>query len=754
MALRSRSPDAAAWLVIGLLIAAQVAGKSIRDAFFFTQFSTRALPTITIVTAVVSLGTVLVFSRLLAAYGPRRVLVGTLAASGSLLVAIGLVAPWFPRPAAVAMYLVGPVASPLTISAFWALVSERFDVRAVRRSSVWLGAAGTLGGVAAGIVTMAIARRFAVQVAVPAWGLLQILTAALTPLIARGSAAPAHGVAIDPIEGVRRLARNDYVRHIALLVVLGTLCSGLLDYAFKQEVTNRVRGAGPLLSLFSWFYTAASALAFVVQVALARASLKRFGPAGTAAVLPSVVVAFGALALAVPAAWSMVLVRAAELVTRNSVFRSGYELLFGPVPAADRRATKPVIDVGVDRVGDILGGGATQALVGLGPLSGIAALCGAVFVAAVGSVVALQLRGRYVRELETGLLARGGGGALLAGDASLSMRLPRVGLSGEPESIASDVLASGTDWIGDVALVEHAEAPAAQASRSDAELLASGSVADVVSVLSRHQPLPAELMPVALPLLKRNEIAPLLLESIGTPDGAGLAALVAFMRDPSQELAARRRVPRVVARSDRSEAVEALFVGLGDARFEMRVQCGRALLKRNERGGIAVDAARVLAAVEREVAVERHIWDAQQEPARDDWGRDAALFDRVIRARASASLAHVFTLLALVLPRDPVEQALGGLEGDDAIRRGLALEYLESVLPPAVRAKLWPFLERESVARPAAPPRPIEQILAAHESMVISVEELRRLREEAEREAQPGEGASSEPGPPAPSTDA
>jgi hypothetical protein len=62
-------------------------------------------------------------------------------------------------------------------------------------------------------------------------------------------------------------------------------------------------------------------------------------------------------------------------------------------------------------------------------------------------------------------------------------------------------------------------------------------------------------------------------------------------------------------------------------------------------------------------------------------------------AQASQSLGHVFTLLALVLPAEPLRVAFRGLHSDDQRLRGTALEYLESVLPRDVRDLLWRFLE-------------------------------------------------------------
>ena len=57
--------------------------------------------------------------------------------------------------------------------------------------------------------------------------------------------------------------------------------------------------------------------------------------------------------------------------------------------------------------------------------------------------------------------------------------------------------------------------------------------------------------------------------------------------------------------------------------------------------------------------------------------------DAFVRDRAGESLAHVFTLLSLVLQREPLQIAFRCLQTDDEHLQGTALEYLEGVLPRA-----------------------------------------------------------------------
>ena len=62
----------------------------------------------------------------------------------------------------------------------------------------------------------------------------------------------------------------------------------------------------------------------------------------------------------------------------------------------------------------------------------------------------------------------------------------------------------------------------------------------------------------------------------------------------------------------------------------------------------------------------------------------------------------MFNVLGLVLPAEPLRVALRAAKTDDAELRGMALEYLESILPPDVRAQLWPLLD-EAAGEPHTP---------------------------------------------------
>ncbi len=88
----------------------------------------------------------------------------------------------------------------------------------------------------------------------------------------------------------------------------------------------------------------------------------------------------------------------------------------------------------------------------------------------------------------------------------------------------------------------------------------------------------------------------------------------------------------------------------------------------------------------------------------DDGGYRESPLDEFVRDRAGQSLAHVFTLLSLILPSQPLQIAFRSLHSQNSRLRGTALEYLEGVLPTELRERLWPFLVRGAHNVPCTSP--------------------------------------------------
>ena len=147
-----------------------------------------------------------------------------------------------------------------------------------------------------------------------------------------------------------------------LLVVLTATAEGLLDWVFKSRALAAAPSGEELLRFFALFYTATALIGVLLQTTAIRGAVARLGFARSAALLPAGV-SLGALGgLLLPGLPPLIAARGTEIVLRNSIFRSAYELLFTPVPPAEKRATKLLVDVGATRLGDMAGAALIQVL--------------------------------------------------------------------------------------------------------------------------------------------------------------------------------------------------------------------------------------------------------------------------------------------------------------------------------------------------------------------------------------------------------
>jgi ATP/ADP translocase len=388
------------------LIAQQVAGKAVRDALFLSSYNVKVLPPVMIGAALLGIAAVLAFSRALTALSPARAVPWAVGASSVLLLGEWYLSLTAPRVAAVAVYLHMAVFGATLVSGFWSLVSERFDPHTAKRVVGPIGTGASIGGVAGGALAFGAAE----VVQVPTMLALMAGVNALCVLGLRRLRPPrrphsrpqrapeAAGQPGGPLSGLRILNEVPYLRDLALVVGLGALVEALLDYALNARAVEVYQGGPALMSFFALYHTGVGVLALVLQSAFGSRSLRSIGLAGTVALQPVVVAIGSLLALASPRLLGVALVRGAEAVLHNSLFRSGYEVFYTPLPRDKKRPTKAIVDVGFDRVGTMTGAFLTLLVVAALPSISIQALF---LLAAAAAIAALLI----TRRLHLGYVA-------------------------------------------------------------------------------------------------------------------------------------------------------------------------------------------------------------------------------------------------------------------------------------------------------------------------------------------------------------
>jgi ATP/ADP translocase len=657
----------------GLMLAHQVAAKALRDATFLTSWPATALPLMTVATAVLTVALVPIVSWLFERYSTR-----TVVASGFVISAAGHVVEWVfydaGRWIAVAIYLHQAGVVALLLSGFWSLVSERFDPAGARATYGRIAAAGTAGGIAGSFVAERISATVGPDAVLLLLAALHVCSS-LAVATMRGAPAllPSRVDERDQMSSVAETLRAPYVRTIAWFVLLTSASSAIIDFVWKSNASATFGPGAGLLRFFALFYGSIQVLSFLAQTRSGRI-LQGLGVSGTLNVLPAGVGAASAIAFIVQGWPAITVLRAIDAVVRNSLFRGGYELLFVPMDARTRNRAKAILDVICDRIGEAAGSGIVQFVLLLGVASTSGMLLAASFVlCALAWRMGQQFGGLYLDVVERELV-------------KYSDR-PHVSLVSEAgwtllQMPSSQVTTAASDDAKPPA------GPAAPQLDPDVQAIAdlrSRDQARVISALERPA-LGRVHVAQIIDLLAWDEALPAARTALEQLAPAHLGMLIDALLDSSTDFILRRRLPRILGTVASARSISGLIDGLDDERFEVRYHCSRAIeriLSKNP--GLSVDRARIIGVIERELAVPPQRWRGYHLLDRPD-AEPAGVLES--SGDQSRHLEHIYQLLSAIVRRESLDAAVHGVRSPLPGVRGLAMEYLDQVLPPVVLDRL------------------------------------------------------------------
>jgi len=410
------------FLYVAVVAAAFVLAKPLRNGLFLNRYGAYALVYVfAAVPAVLSIFVPL-YARVTAKFGTRAVAVATL-----VFFSLNVVVFWYAfrryahvtaEPWSLGWLLPGlfyvwvncfGVIAPVQA---WTFVNSAFDVRQARRLFGVIATGASLGAVTAGLLA-----RFLVRPVGGTVNMLLVLAALIMAAagivfvgylrVPRKRIARAGAVAKHPfVSSLREIAQTPYLRYVAALVFFAAITTQWTNFQFGLLADRRLGGdADSLTVFFGTFNFALGSVSFLLQLLLVGPMIRRFGLSRTLLVLPTTLAAGSALIVLVPGALSVLLTNAFDQSFRFSLDKASYELLYLPLPPAQRASIKAAIDIVVSRVADAAGaialGIATRGFLiggaGLG-LRGTASL-NLIFIGA-WLVSASRLRTEYVRTIQ------------------------------------------------------------------------------------------------------------------------------------------------------------------------------------------------------------------------------------------------------------------------------------------------------------------------------------------------------------------
>lgn len=662
----------------GLMMAHQVMGKTARDVLFVVYFGAAWLPLMKACAAGAAILAGLTVPRLFQKYGTARTVPVAFAGSGLLHVVEYAMRESNPKAASVLVYLHVVALSAILLSSFWLLLSERYDPAEARR---WFGrfaGYGTAGGICGGLLTMAWS-----SAGLPGLELLLfmgLLHVVCGVFILGQSRQPG----VDPEAGAaaflsprRALSSAPYLRMLAVLVFLGTTAAAVLDIVFVTSAARSMRTETELMRFMAIFQTCTQVTCGLLQTFAVRSALQKYSIGKNIASLPAAILAGACGSFASPGLAMLTLARGSEYVVRGSFFRSGYEVFYAPIPPREKRAAKNLIDVVCDRLGDAAGSFIVQALAwmgGSGSPGPAFAMAGAL--GAVNLVLSLRLDRSYSSVVHRGLTDRAeviDAHFSRYGDWSLDTVLLES-LPGNFRGMGKGT--GGGGWV--------IPAPKLDETTRQLAALRSGNADRVRQVLTGMNPPEPALVPAVVELLGWGEVWKEARAALLRTGRRHVGQLVDWLTHPETDISIRRRLPSVLAGCGGARAALGLREGLKDARFEVRLQCARALdsLVAAE-PQLCPPAEEIRAAVALELSVSPQVWRSaavMDEPAGETNLEDTG-------GPADYRLEMVFSLFALTHPREPLRAAFRALHMPDKVMFALGLEYVDSILPPDLRER-------------------------------------------------------------------
>lgn len=357
-----RDDSRAVWTAFTILlttIASHAVLETARDALFLADLPVTRLPWAYLGIATLAYVGARASKRLLPTPSPHHVLPLML-----LFGAVGTLAFWWIVAAAtssslMALYIWTGVLASIVVTQFWADLGSRMDVGQAKRAYAIVAAGGMMGATAGSLLAGAALHfegpRVLLPVAAGLFGLAAGIAALSGATVVPAIAAPADpSAADDDVISLEIVWKDQYLKRILLLAIVGPIIAMGIDFIFKSIVSHAVPRAA-LGPFFARFNAIVNATALIFQLTLASRLLQHLGVVRNLCLLPGALglVAAGVAGTAtLPAA---LVLRGTDGVLRHSLHRAATEILFVPLSASTRSALRGLAESLGQRGGQVLG---------------------------------------------------------------------------------------------------------------------------------------------------------------------------------------------------------------------------------------------------------------------------------------------------------------------------------------------------------------------------------------------------------------
>jgi ATP/ADP translocase len=353
--------------LLGLLIGANNLIKILRDSVFIGHHAVSELPYLYILVAIIAAAIIATYTKYTASTSIIRLILTTNAVIVSNIIFFWVLLTYFDSGwAHYAFYIWSAMATVIAVAQAWTFANFIFTPEEGRRTFGLIAAGGTVGGVAASFgakwwIHFSIASNHLLWVVAGIYLVASmVVLGAKSRLTENGFAGSASSIekteAIDK-SGIKDLLSGSiYLRGIGVVILVSVIVSTLIDFQFKTGAKQTYPSTTELAVFFSSYYGWLNVATLFTQVFLTARTLQKIGLGSSLNITPSALLT-GSLAIIIwPSLLTTMLTRMADAMLRNSIHRSGMEIIYMAVPAGVVKTVKTFLDVVVERVGDASAG--------------------------------------------------------------------------------------------------------------------------------------------------------------------------------------------------------------------------------------------------------------------------------------------------------------------------------------------------------------------------------------------------------------
>ncbi len=343
--------------------------KSVRESLFLASLAVNELPIVFILVALTAAVVTTVYSRF-----SRKVSLNILMRSTVILIIISLVIFWLLLTFNISVqgrwFLYGfytwvAIYGVIATSQFWILTNYVFNARQAKRLLGVVGAGAISGGIFGGYLAN-LAKIYGTEnlllICIGLMVVCLIILQAVWKMREHGESGDARQRKRQSQSGqassnpFKLLKSSRHLLYLAGIVCVSVIVANLVDYQYKAMVKELITDKDERTAFFGFWLSNLSIVSLVIQLFVTGRLMRSFGVGPSLFLLP-IGILFGAISILVyPELWAAIFVKVADGSLKQSVNKSGIELLALPIPSSIKPQVKSFIDVFVDSFATGIGG--------------------------------------------------------------------------------------------------------------------------------------------------------------------------------------------------------------------------------------------------------------------------------------------------------------------------------------------------------------------------------------------------------------